>query len=310
MISASAGSLSSPEHEGAGVTVAAKDTLLTLRALDYLSSGPADAQTLIAHVCQLPRMPAAVAEHMATALFAGQHRFVREPDGRWGLFSKRESRPPVRSDHLSGLTYAVVDVETTGGRAYGGDRITEVAVVEVRDGVATMVFETLVNPERPIPPWVSRLTNISAEMVRHAPTFREVCEQLLGVLDGRVFVAHNANFDWRFVNMEVDRATGRRLEGRRLCTVKLARKLLPELRRRSLDHVSLHYGVEIANRHRAGGDAFATAQVFVRMLNDARRRGCGNWYDLQVLMTTPIPKRRRTRRPPALPRPVDRDTTA
>jgi DNA polymerase-3 subunit epsilon len=306
----SRGTRLSPDHESAAVTIAPRDTLLTLRALDYLTSGPADAQSLISHVCQLPTMPAAVAEHMASALFAGQRRFVREPDGRWGLFSKANGSVVPQLEQLAGLTYAVVDVEATGGSVYGGDRITEVAVVEVRDGVARTVFDTLINPERAIPPWVSRLTNISWEMVKNAPTFGEVCDQLLGVLDGRIFVAHNANFDWRFLGMEIDRATGRRLDGRRLCTVKLARKLLPQLRRRSLDYVSMHYGVEITNRHRAGGDALATAQVFVRMLRDARRRGCATWHDLQTLLIAPTPKRRRSRRPPALPRPVDRDTTA
>src|SRR5207248_211205 len=82
-----------------------------------------------------------------------------------------------------------------------------------------------------IPPWITRLTNISWDMVRNAQTFAEVCDQLLGVLDGRVFVAHNANFDWRFLTMEIDRAMGRTLSGRRLCTVKLARKVIPGLGR-------------------------------------------------------------------------------
>jgi DNA polymerase-3 subunit epsilon len=72
-------------------------------------------------------------------------------------------------------------------------------------------------------------------MVRNAPIFAEICDQLLGVLDGRVFVAHNANFDWRFLSMEIERATRRTLSGRRLCTVRMARKLRPGLRRRSLD---------------------------------------------------------------------------
>lgn len=290
-----------------GITVAARETLLTRRAVDYLVAGPADARTLIAHVCQLPSMPAAVAEHMAIALFAGHRRFVREPDGRWGL--ARELTFPT-PDALAGLSYAVVDVEATGGRVIGGDRITEVAVVEVNNGIATTVFDTLVNPERSIPPWVSRLTNISWEMVKDAPVFAEICDQLLGVLDGRVFVAHNANFDWRFLSMEIERATRRTLAGRRLCTVRLARKLLPGLRRRSLDYVSLHYGVEITRRHRAGGDAFATAQVFLRMMEDARREGCESWHDLQRLLIAPAPKRRRPRRPPAMPRPIDKDTTA
>jgi DNA polymerase-3 subunit epsilon len=202
-----------------------------------------------------------------------------------------------------------VDVEATGGVS-GGDRITEVAVVEVQEGKATTVFETLINPQRPIPPWVSRLTNISWDMVKDAPTFTEICDQLLGVLDGRVFVAHNANFDWRFLSMEIERAMARTLSGRRLCTVRMAKKMIPGLRRRSLDYVSLHYGVEITRRHRAGGDARATAQVFLRLLDDARRRGCTTWQDLQRLLIAPAPPRRRPRRPPAMPRPIDKDTTA
>lgn len=290
-----------------GVTVEARETLLTRRAVDYLAAGPADARTLIAHVCQLPSMPPAVAEHMAIALFAGHRRFVREPDGRWGLQREVEFPTP---DSLAGLSYAVVDVEATGGRTYGGDRITEVAVVEVKDGRATTVFETLINPQRAIPSWVSRLTNISWEMVKDAPAFADVCDQLLGVLDGRVFVAHNANFDWRFLCMEMERATGRMLTGRRLCTVRLTKKLLPGLRRRSLDYVSMHYGIEITRRHRAGGDAVATAQVFLRLMEDARREGCATWHDLQRLLIAPTPARRRSRRPPAMPRPIDKDTTA
>ena len=300
------GSLAISESSS-GVTVAARETLLTRRAVDYLASGPADARTLIAHVCQLPSMPAAVAEHMAIALFAGQRRFVREPDGRWGLAGALAF---PAADSLAELSYAVVDVEATGGRVTGGDRVTEVAVVEVKHGIATTVFDTLVNPERSIPPWISRLTNISWEMVKDAPVFAEICDQLLGALDGRVFVAHNANFDWRFLSMEIERATRRLLTGRRLCTVRLARKLLPGLRRRSLDYVSLHYGVEITRRHRAGGDAFATAQVFLRMMEDARRDGCDHWNDLQRLLIAPAPTRRRLRRPPAMPRSIDKDTTA
>ena len=295
-----------------GVTLAAPDTLLTSRAFDFLSSGPADARTLISHVCQLPRMPSNVAEHMAVALFAGHRRFVREPDGRWRI-SRPDDRPIPTSlttcDALQRLTYAVVDVESTGGRASAGDRITEVAVVQVKDGVATTIFDSLINPERSIPPFISRLTNITWDMVKDAPTFRDVCHQLLGALEGRVFVAHNAGFDWNFIGAEVERVMGRRLDGRRLCTVRLARKLLPQLRRRSLDYVSMHYGVQIVARHRAGGDAFATAQVLLHMLRDARHRGCETWAELERLLVTPARKRRR-RRPPAMPHPVVKDTTA
>src|SRR3954471_14681272 len=105
-----------------GVTLAAPDTLLTSRAFDFLSARPADARTLISHVCQLPTMPSNVAEHMAVALFAGHRRFVREPDGRWRITQGNEqtvARVPGRCDTLQSLTYAVVDVESTGSSIVG-----------------------------------------------------------------------------------------------------------------------------------------------------------------------------------------------
>jgi DNA polymerase-3 subunit epsilon len=202
-----------------------------------------------------------------------------------------------------------VDVETTGGSSFGSDRITEIAAVTVEHGEITRVYETLVNPQRPIPPMVTRLTNITWEMVRHAPTFREIVPHVADAIRGHVFVAHNAGFDWRFVTSEIARATGERLDGRRLCTVKLARKVLPQLSRRSLDYLARHYGVEITARHRAGGDAVATARVFIRMLRAVRDRGCATWPDLEALLREPSRGRRRRRRS-AMPRFVDRDTTA
>jgi DNA polymerase-3 subunit epsilon len=284
------------------------DPLLVARALDYLRAGPARAQELVAAVCQLPRVPLTVAEHMAATLLLGVPAVRRDASGFWALRPPSHSSacPPARLDALS---YVVVDLETTGGRAVNGDRITEIAAVVVRRGEITDVFETLINPERPIPPWVTALTNITWSMVKDAPRFGTVCERVLDVLEGHVFVAHNARFDWAFLCAEVQRATGRLLDGPRLCTVKLARKLLPQLRRRSLDYVANHYGVEITARHRAAGDAVATARVLVRLLADARERGCETWEDLDRLLA-PAPRRRRPRRRRATPQPVDRDTTA
>jgi DNA polymerase-3 subunit epsilon len=208
----------------------------------------------------------------------------------------------------------VVDVETTGGRADYGDRITEIAVVTVREGRIVDVFETLVNPERSIPPFITRLTNISWEMVRDKAPFREVCADVLRVLDGNVFVAHNANFDWRFVSAEVARSSGQELTGRRLCTVRLSRRLLPQLRSRSLDWVARHYGVEIppGQRHRAAGDALATAQCLVRLLDDARSHGCERWSELERFLTAgrTAAKKRRKRRTSAMPQSVTKDSTA
>jgi len=309
------------------------DTLLTSRALDYLAAGPADVVDLIGHICSLPGAPRIVAEHMAHAMFAGRREFVRGLDGRWMLsdFEPRRhlAEPAATPPHATGrgrsyspyspprsvdeplhkLSYVVVDTETTGGRAWSGDRITEIAAVVVRDGEIVELFETLVNPERPIPYFITQLTNITWDMVKDAPTFDRVAPDVMRVLEGNVFVAHNAMFDWRFVTSEVSRSTGRKLQGRRLCTVKMARKVLPQLSRRSLDHVARYYGVEIRGRHRAGGDALATAKCLLRMLSDLGDRGCSTWADLEALLRMPS-ARRKKRRASGLPTPVLRDTTA
>jgi len=300
----------------AGVSTHPERTLLADRAADYLRGGPASARTLIASVCQLSTLPDAVAEHMALSLLGGHPWFARAVDGTWRLSEPAAPswrvQPADAEPLLSSLSFAVVDVETTGGRPEGGDRITEIAVVTVRDGAIVDVFETLVNPERSIPPFITRLTNISWEMVRDKSPFRDVCDDVLRALDGHVFVAHNAGFDWRFVSAEVARARGRELTGRRLCTVRLARRLLPHLRSRSLDWVARHYAVEIepGKRHRAAGDALATARCLLRLLDDARSRGCERWSELERLLARPTVRAKRRRRAPGLPRPVDRDTTA
>jgi DNA polymerase-3 subunit epsilon len=321
-----------------GVYSEPEDTLLTSRALDYLAAGPADVVDLIGHICSLPRAPRIVAEHMAHAMFAGRSEFVRNPDGRWMLSRLEPASPreglddthpfvdpkPARqrsgvlprvrstlsnSENLCDLSYAVVDTETTGGRDRSIDRITEIAAVIVRNGQIVDIYETLVNPERSIPYFVTQLTNITWDMVRDAPTFDRVVPDVMRVLEGNVFVAHNATFDWRFIGSEVSRATGRQLRGRKLCTVKMARKVLPQLSRRSLDYIARYYGVEIYNRHRAGGDALATAKCLIRMLSDLSDRGCTTWGDLETLLRTPA-GRRKKRRPSGLPTPVLRDTTA
>lgn len=294
-----------------GLTLGSAETLLTARAADFLAAGPADPQTLISHVCQLPGAPLTVAEHMAAALFSGHQRFARDLDGKWRL---REASPvwPTASvpTGLHDEPFVVVDVETTGSRPNAGDRVTEVAVVRVCNGTATTVFDSLINPERSIPPAITAITNITWSMVKDAPRFSEICDQLLGVLEGHVFVAHNASFDWRFISAEVERATRRPLQGRTLCTVRLARKLLPQLPRRNLDSVSAHYGIDIGARHRAGGDAEATARVLLHLLDAARDRGCATLDDVDRLLKGGTSRKKRPRRPSAMPRSASGDAPA
>jgi len=207
---------------------------------------------------------------------------------------------------LRSTEFAVVDVETTGSGPNGGDRATEIAVVHVKDDVATTVFEMLVNPQRPVSPFAARLTGIHWNALHEAPTFGDIAEQLVKAIEGRVFVAHNVKFDWRMLSSEVERVTGQALKGDRLCTVKLARRLLPHLARRNLDSLAWHYDVSIIGRHRAGGDARATARILQCMLADARRKDIDTWDHLTAFMRLPRPRPK----PSALPQPVSGEAVA
>jgi DNA polymerase-3 subunit epsilon len=303
----------------AGVTLGRQSSVLVDRALDLLAAGPADARTVVATVCQLPAVAGSLADHLAVALLGADDRFTRRADGLWhlapfvaggtGAAAAQWSEPATAL--LEAESFMVVDVEATGTKSNGGDRVVEVAAVHVRGGIATTVFDTLVNPGRPVPRYITSLTRITTDMVRRAPAFEDIAAQLAGVLEGHVFVAHNVGFDWRFLSSEIQRVTGRPLIGRRLCTVKLARKLLPFLRRRSLDVLSAHFGVENHARHRAGGDAAATAKVFLRLLDQARAAGCSTLDDVEALIHPGVGGRRKKkkRRPSALPQPVEIDPT-
>jgi DNA polymerase-3 subunit epsilon len=216
------------------------------------------------------------ADRIATALLAADPRFGRTADGRWTLAAAAAAESPG----LDSCRFAVVDVETTGCRAYKGDRIIEIAVVWL-DG--TVAFHSLVNPGIPIPAFVQGLTGIAPAVLLSAPSFDAVVDDLLHVLSGCVFVAHNARFDWAFVSAEVRRARGLVLQGPRVCTVRLARRLLPDLPRRNLDTVSYHFGIEIEGRHRATGDAVAAAKCLNRLIRLARDEGAATLADISVL---------------------------
>ena len=216
------------------------------------------------------------ADRIAATLLAPDPRFRRTSDGRWTLATP----PPEASPVLETCRWAVVDVETTGVRAFHGDRIIEIAVVRL-DG--TVAFHSLINPGIPLPNFVQGLTGIAPRMLRDAPPFDAVVDDLLDVFSGCVFVAHNVRFDWAFVSTEIEHATGLLLQGPRVCTVRLARRLLPDLPRRNLDTVSYHFGIEIEGRHRAVGDAVAAAKCLARLLRIAKQWGAVSLADLEQL---------------------------
>jgi DNA polymerase-3 subunit epsilon len=160
--------------------------------------------------------------------------------------------------------YAIVDIETTGGYAEK-HRITEVAIYH-HDGMRiTDSFRTLINPERHIPYYISGLTGITAEMVYEAPSFKEVAEEIHKRLEGKIFVAHNAQFDYSFLKKEFE-DVGISWQSKKLCTVRLSRKIIPGLRSYSLGSLAESLGIQIIDRHRAGGDAEATARIFDQLL--------------------------------------------
>ncbi|MGQ0765522.1 MAG: 3'-5' exonuclease [Gemmatimonadota bacterium] len=288
-----------------GVRSAVADTVLIMRARTALASGPLDEATLLAHVLSMPKSSAALASRMARVLFDDCGEFARSADGQWRLATAGlAGEPGTRATPLERLSFVVVDVETTGGGANRGHRITEFAAVPVEGGAVGEPWTSLVNPERAIIPAVARMTGITREMVIAAPCFRDVVPQVLQALQGRVFTGHNVAFDWRFTNMELERAAGRRLHGDRLCTVSLTRAVVPHMGRRSLDHVARYFGVSISDRHRAFGDAIATAKVLTRLLGAAAERGWETWSDLTRRLDGDGNARRRRRRS-ALPRSVD-----
>jgi DNA polymerase III subunit epsilon len=145
-----------------------------------------------------------------------------------------------------------LDLETTGATPLS-DRITEIGLVRVENGVEVSRWQTLVNPETPIPPFIQRLTGITNEMVKDAPTFAEVAGELATYLDGAVMAAHNARFDLGFLKSEY-RRIGQTLKQKVLCTVKLSRQLYPQYHRHSLNAIMERHQLTTEMRHRAMGD--------------------------------------------------------
>ena len=194
--------------------------------------------------------------------------------------------------HLSktGL-FAIVDIETTGGYA-AGSGITEIAI-RIHDGKKVVDrFESLINPQRPIPPYIQAMTGITPEMVAASPTFDEIAPRVFSLLEGNIFVAHNVNFDYSFLKHHLERV-GFSLTAPKLCTVRLSRRIRPGLPSYSLGRLCNALGIPISNHHRAGGDADATAILFGKLTE---------WDKDGVLSEMLKKKSRHQQLPPHLPK--------
>ena len=232
----------------------------------------------------LTRNPGAASAAVFT-LLGPDSRFRVDGEGFWSVEGS--------GTLLAELRYAVVDVETTGGPYLGGHRMTDIAVYKVCGGVVEEEYRSLVNPGRSIPPRIEVLTGISNRMVASAPFFDHIATDVLERLEDRVFVAHNVRFDWGFVSRQLAEAIGEVPNVERICTVQMTRRLIPRLRRRNLDAVTRHFGIDIEDRHRAHGDALATARVLIRLLDEASRQGLSDLHSLRAFLR----KRGRRSRP-------------
>ncbi|TVZ28612.1 DNA polymerase-3 subunit epsilon [Gillisia sp. Hel_I_86] len=161
--------------------------------------------------------------------------------------------------------FAVIDVETTGG-GINGNSLTEVCIVRLKGGEILDKYTTLINPEKHIPTQITALTGIDNEMVENAPKFHEVAKEIEDFMRDAIFVAHNVNFDYNVLRNEF-KQLGFDFNRKKLCTVRLSRKLIPGLFSYSLGRLCDSINIPLVNRHRAEGDTDATVILFQRLLS-------------------------------------------
>ncbi|HEY0428080.1 MAG TPA: exonuclease domain-containing protein [Pyrinomonadaceae bacterium] len=245
------------------------DSLLISETIQLLElcGGRATAVKVVDYVMKIEQPAPDLARNLVSDLIEIDPRLQLIEDTVELIKSNFERRKLAETD------FVVFDLETTGAKT-PPCRITEIGAYRIKNGVIAGEFHTLVNPETPIPPFITQLTGISDRMVRHEPKFAEIACDFLDFIGDSVLVAHNAHFDVRFLNHEIGRIyTDYRVANPHLCTVQLARKLLPHIANHRLHTVAEYYSIFIKNRHRASDDAFATAKIFVNFLDELHVRG-------------------------------------
>lgn len=158
---------------------------------------------------------------------------------------------------------AIVDLETTGGSA-SFHRVIEVGVLVLENGKEVARYEQLVNPQMPVPDFISGITGITTADLEGAPTFEDIAHELRDLLEGSLFVAHNARFDYAFLKNEFERV-GIYFSADRVCSVRLSRLLFRDQERHNLDAIVKRWGISVSRRHRALGDVLAVAEFFEKI---------------------------------------------
>ncbi len=245
------------------------DSLLVNETIALLKSrgGFASAVKVVDFVMNIPKTEPSLARMLVSDIIKTDPRLNLNEDTVELVESEFNNRV------LNETNYVVFDLETTGAKT-PPCRITEIGAYKIVNGKISDSYDTLLNPETPIPPFITGLTGISDAMVKNAPKFGEIVSDFLEFIGDAVLVAHNAHFDMRFLNHEIAKIhEDYRVGNPSLCTVQLSRKLLPDLVNHRLHTVAEHYSVFIKNRHRATDDAFATAKVFEEFLIRLEEKG-------------------------------------
>jgi DNA polymerase III epsilon subunit family exonuclease len=245
------------------------DSALIQETFDLLSKngGRAAFTEVVDVVFRLAHADKELAASLVGDLVRGDPRFSIEATHLTILDDPIERRP------LSEIDFVVLDVEAIGARGVPA-KIIELGAYHVRSGKIIDEFQTLIDPGVRLPRFIAALTGISDEMLKGAPKFAEIVDAWLDFAGDAVLVAHNSSFDLALLNQEIARVfPGCRMRNAELCTVKLARRLMRTLDSHNLDALAEHFGLEIAQRHRAAGDARATAQLLLRLLDQLDAHG-------------------------------------
>jgi DNA polymerase III epsilon subunit family exonuclease len=199
--------------------------------------------------------------------------------------------PPVSTQSIATTVFTVLDLETTGGKP-PDHRITEIAAYRIEGMQITEHFQTLVNPRRNVPSFVSSLTGITNAMLKGQPASSEVLGDLLDFTGESVVVAHHSEFDRKFLNSELRSSRLPLMNNPDLCTCRLARRILPWLPSKSLGNLAAFFGLEVENRHRAASDALAAARLLLIFLNYLQHRGLETYHDVELFQHNELGYRR------------------
>jgi len=175
----------------------------------------------------------------------------------------------VESINILDTEFAVLDFETTGTSGKH-NRAIEIGIVRVKNGEILETFQSFINPGTLVPYYITSLTGITNDDVHDAPFFEDLTSQIIDFIGDSILVAHNMPFDYSFFQNEFMRADVLLPKNETLCTLKLARKLYPELKSKSLGNLVQHFGIRHKNVHRALGDAMVTAKLLIKMTNQLK----------------------------------------